>query len=135
MGYITPEYYNDEYKGLNAGNELEKYIERASDLIDQVTNYKIKDFESLHEFIQKQVKKATAAQVEFYVMQGGDAEVNAGDDMSTVGIGSFNYSVVHYGRDGRVNPDTKRISPNALAYLRPTGLLYQGLGVVHNVYF
>lgn len=135
MGYITPEYYIDTYKGIDAGDELEKYIERASDLIDQAINYKIDDVETIHPFIKKQVEKATAAQVEFYVLQGGDVEVNAGDDMSTVGIGSFNYSVGHDGRGGRVNPDTKRISPSALAYLRPTGLLYAGLDVVQNEFY
>lgn len=136
MGYITPEYYNNDYKGTDAGNELEKYIERASDLIDQVTNYKIKDIESIHEFIQKQVRKAVASQVEFYVMQGGDAEVNAGqNDVQNARIGSFQYGTAHDGKGGLGQADSRRVSPNAISYLEPTGLLYQGLGVMHNVYF
>lgn len=138
MGYITPEYYNDTYNGLDAGNELEKFIQRASDAIDQVTGYKLKQkpFEEWPEFIQGQVKKATATQVEFYVIQGGDAEVNAGqNDIQNVRIGSFQYGTAHDGKGGLGQADSRRVSPNAVSYLEPTGLLYQGLGVMHNVYF
>jgi hypothetical protein len=135
MGYITSQYYIDEYMGADAGSELEKYIKRASDLIDQVTGYKIKDFDSLPPFIQEQVKKATAAQVEFYVMQGGDEEVNAGtggNSMNDVWVGGFRYKVA--GERGE-NKQTNRVSPAALAYLEPTGLLYMGLGVVERAWY
>ena len=135
MGYITPEYYTDEYMGADAGSELEKYIKRASDLIDQVTGYKIKDFDSLPPFVQEQVKKATAAQVEFYVIHGGDEDVNAGNtDFARVAIGSFSYSVGSERETSTSNRDEQRVSPATLAYLEPTGLLYRGLGVVHSVY-
>lgn len=137
MGYITPEYYNNTYKGANAGVELEKYIERATDLIDQVTGYEIKDFDSLPDFIKNQVEKATAAQVEFYVMQGGDAALNAGaNDLKTVGIGSFNYNVGSPdGQGGVGSKDSQRVSPSTLSFLKPTGLLYSGLDVSHNVFY
>lgn len=138
MGYITPEYYTTDYKGLDAGDELEKFILRASDAIDQVTDYKLKQkpFEEWPIFLQEQVKKATATQVEFYVVQGGDAEVNAGqNDVQNVRIGSFQYGTAHDGRGGLGQTDSRRVSPNAISYLEPTGLLYQGLGVIHNVYF
>lgn len=143
MGYITPEYYLNEYKGVNAGAEaeLEKYIMRASDLINQVTNYKLleKDFELQPKFIQEQVRKAVATQVEFYVIQGGDMEVNAGtQDYGAVGIGSFNYTRGSTGQRSGVeigSRDEQRISPNSLAYLRPTGLLYTGLGVIENAWY
>ena len=135
MGYITPEYYTEQYKGADAGDDLEKYIERASDLIDQVTGYKIRDFENLPQFIKDQVMKATAAQVEYYVTQGGDEDVNAGNtDFARVAIGSFSYSVGSERGTSASNRDEQRVSPATLAYLEPTGLLYRGLGVVHSVY-
>ena len=135
MAYITLEYYTDIYRGADAGDDLEKYIERASDLIDQLTGYKIMDFENLPQFIKDQVMKATAAQVEYYVTQGGDEDVNAGNtDFARVAIGSFSYSVGGERGTSTSNRDEQRVSPAALAYLEPTGLLYRGLGVVHSVY-
>src|SRR5690606_13188923 len=135
VAYIDADYYTNIYRGADAGDDLEKYIERASDLIDQVTGYKIRDFDSLPQFIQEQVKKATAAQVEFYVMQGGDEDVNAGNtDFARVAIDSFSYSVGSERGTSNSNRDEQRVSPATLAYLEPTGLLYRGLGVVHSVY-
>ena len=138
MGYITSEYYNQTYQGVDAGDELEKYISRASDLIDQMTGYKLKEkpFEEQPQFIREQVKKATATQIEFYIIQGGDVEVNAGqNDFQNVGIGSFNYSIAHDGRGGLGKPDTRRVSPSTISYLESTGLLYAGLGSVQNAWY
>ena len=131
MGYITHDYYKNEYMGQDAGDQLDKYIERASDAIDMATNYILKgvQFEQLAQFLQDQVKKAVAAQVEYYVVMGGDAEVNAGQsNIGSVQIGSFSYSN---------DQSSKRsfISPNAMNYLSATGLLFNGIGVVQNVYY
>src|SRR5690606_37546886 len=135
VAYIDADYYTNVYKGADAGDDLDRYIERASDLVDQVTGYKIKDFDSLPQFTQEQVKKATAAQVEFYVMQGGDEDVNAGNtDFARVAIGSFSYSVGSERGTRSSNRAELRLSPAALVYLESTGLLYRGLGVVHSVY-
>ena len=40
MGYITLDYYQNDYKGAEIAdtNELELYIERASESVDQATN-------------------------------------------------------------------------------------------------
>ena len=137
MAYITPEYYTDEYKGADAGENLDRYIRRASDVIDQITGYALhgKNFEQLPQFIQDQVKKATAAQVEFYVVQGGAEEVDAGaHDAGQVRVGSFSYGggSSRGGAGGRGEP--ARISPTALGFLEPTGLLYRGLDVVDSAY-
>lgn len=135
MAYITPEYYTDEYKGADAGEDLGRYIQRASDMIDQVTNYSLAgvEFERLAQFIQDQVKKATAAQVEFYVVQGGPETVDAGThDAGQVRVGSFSYGGSSRGTSGRREP--VRVSPTALGFLEPTGLLYRGLGVIDSAY-
>lgn len=131
MGYITPEYYRDFYKGPEAGDDLEKLIERASDVVDQVTGYKIRDLEALPPFVQQQIKKAVAAQVEYFVLNGGDEAVNAGQgDIVSVGIGRFNYTVGSVGSGRLTEPkEATRVSKATIAYLEPTGLLYRGLGV------
>ncbi|MFB4164801.1 hypothetical protein ACE1TI_13465 [Alteribacillus sp. JSM 102045] len=138
MGYIDPDYYKNDYKGAEITDtvELERFIERASDVIDQATNFVIvnQDFKSLAQFLQNQVKKATAAQVEFYVMQGGYEDVNAGTQAAgNVSIGAFSYG----GSAGEENASKQelRISPATLEHLKPTGLLYQGLDVIHNAYY
>ncbi|HEO2443792.1 TPA: hypothetical protein VAP34_001993 [Streptococcus agalactiae] len=131
MPYITPEYYNNVYIGAAApdSSELEKYINRATDIIDQVTNYKLygQKLEKFPPLIQDLIMKATAAQVEFYVMKGGDAAINAGsDEMDSVSVGSFSYSKGGNGSEGN---QAARVSPSVLSYLAHTGLLYRGVSV------
>ncbi len=126
--YIDEQYYTETFRGADAGDDLEKLIQRASDVIDQVTGYKLvgQDVEELPQFIRAQVKKAVAAQVEFYVARGGYEEVDAGaEGFQSVSIGSFRYDT---GRStGQENRNADRVSPAALQYLAPTGLLYTGL--------
>lgn len=134
MPYITPEYYNDVYKGAAAPDsaDLERYIERASDIIDQVTNFQLygKDINSLPPLFRDLIMKATAAQVEFYVMKGGDAAVNAGTDgMNSVSVGSFSYSTGGSSSNGSSGTQSARVSPSVLSFLAPTGLLYRGVSV------
>ena len=130
MAYIDAEYYNNTYKGVDAGDDLDRYIERASDLVDQVTGYKIRDFEALPPFIQEQVKKATAAQVEFYVLNGGPEGVDGNDgSLNQVAIGSFEYQTGRMGQQTPAGKQEHRVAPAALAYLEPTGLLYRGVRV------
>ncbi|WP_077623837.1 hypothetical protein [Sediminibacillus massiliensis] len=131
MGYIDITYYRDDFKGKEEPDDttIERYIERASDVIDQVTRYSVANYgiDNLATFLQKQVKKATAAQVEFYVEKDGDSEVNAGTegDLGNVKVGTFSYG----GGGSTGNKQADRISPSALSYLEPTGLLYAGLDV------
>lgn len=134
--YITPEYYEKEYQGADAGDELKRYIKRASDAVDQVTGYALagKDFDNLPDFIREQVMKATAAQVEYYVVLGGSEEVTAGThDVGQVRIGSFSYSGSSRGGSSS-QAGVGRISPTAIGYLELTGLLYRGIGVVDSAY-
>lgn len=131
MAYIDAEYYNNTYKGVDAGDELDRYIERASDLIDQVTGYKIADLAVLHPRIQELVKKATAAQVEFYVLNGGPEGVDGSTDgsFSQVSIGAFQYQSGRINQQIPAGKQEHRVAPAALAYLEPAGLLYQGVRV------
>ncbi|MCT8138640.1 hypothetical protein H1D32_13350 [Anaerobacillus sp. CMMVII] len=127
--YIDNEYYRSEYMGveIDDNNQLLRYIKRASDIIDQVTNYKIKDFNELHPFIQEQVKKATAAQVEFFELEGGPEMATIGNTLNNVSLGKFSYGK---GTVPSNNQNSNIISTTVINYLKPTGLLYSGVATV-----
>ncbi|MDM5191129.1 hypothetical protein QUF93_00100 [Bacillus hominis] len=85
------------------------------------------DFDKLAPFINKQVKKATAAQVEFLVING--------ETSATVSEGGGGFSVGSYSENGMSAGATDapshydRYAITVVDYLRPTGLLYAGLCV------
>jgi hypothetical protein len=123
MPYIDYTYYVDTFKGTSISSEqFDLLVERASDLIDQITSYNLQgvDLTQQHQLIQNNVKKATAAQVEYMVTQGGELSIHGGSPAS-VSIGKFSYQAS--------SEQQPIISPAALNYLRPTGLLYRGVSV------
>lgn len=128
MPYIDKKYYDDEFNGESVEDvtEFDRMTKRASEVIDQLTMYKVamNGLESLNDFQQEQAKKATAAQVEFYQLKGGYTEVESGEDFSNFSIGSFTYSK----GGASSNKQADRISPSTMTYLEPTGLLYRGIG-------
>ena len=126
MPYVDKEFYTNEYQGAPLDDEAEfpRLSQRASDIIDQLTSYRIKTLEDWPEFIQTQVKKAVCAQIEFYQLKGGYEEVESGEDYSNFAIGSFSYSK----GGASSNKQADRVSPSVVTYLRPTGLLYTGIG-------
>lgn len=133
MPYIDTTYYTDEFKGLEVEdvNELNRMISRASDYIDQITNYKLKsiDFSTIDPFFQEQVKKAVCAQVEAWQRNGGLDE--SFDQPNNVSVGKFSYS---QGRNADNANRKRHVDQAVLEYLKPTGLLYSGIGVVSRAY-
>lgn len=130
MPYIDKPFYDDEYMGTPIPDveEFKRLSRRASETIDQMTNYTIKNYEftQLASFIQEQVKLATAAQTEFLALNG--EEVNHGDSTTSMSIGKF--SVTEGNRESqRMSRSQKRTSPAVIEYLVPTGLLYAGVEV------
>ncbi|ARJ26063.1 hypothetical protein B7492_34090 (plasmid) [Bacillus mycoides] len=131
MPYIDVDYYNNEYKGTPVADTslLERLIARASDQIDHIINYKLEgvDFDKLAPFIMKQVKKATAAQVEFLAING--------ETYATVSEGVGGFSVGSYSENGMSAGDNNasnfytQYAISVPKFLRPTGLLYSGLCV------
>ncbi|MFS0776255.1 hypothetical protein ABC255_09635 [Neobacillus sp. 3P2-tot-E-2] len=121
MAYIDYTYYSDNYKGTAITHDQFIVLsERASDVIDQVTSYGLHgaDFSELAPLIQSNVKKATAAQVEYMAIQGGELSIHGGSPTS-VNIGNFSYQAS--------NQEQPIVSPAAMNYLKPTGLLYRGV--------
>lgn len=130
MPYIDKDYYENDYKGMPITDNsiFDRYVRRASETIDSVTNYKLNSvgFESLAPFIQEQVKKATAAQIEYLLVSGQGAAMGAGG-FGQVSVGNFSYG----DKPGATSENRyeKMTSGAVLSYLEPTGLLYQGVGV------
>ena len=129
MPYIDATYYTDEYGGKSADNAaLAVFLDRATDIIDQLTNYKIVHAGGLTtypDFVQTQVKKATAAQTEFLILSGeGTANTGGGSSIQSVNLGSFSYT---RGPQPITGINGGRTSPAVIAYLQPTGLLYMGV--------
>jgi hypothetical protein len=128
MSYITLEYYRTEYLGEEVDDDkiLQKYINRATDTIDQLTKSRIlkQGLDKFPPLVQSQVKKAVASQVEYFAI---NETVNVGieGDVASASIGSFNYSDSNSG----LSRNEKMMSPSVVKHLMPTGLLYAGVDV------
>lgn len=128
MPYIDSNYYLKIYKGRNDYNGkytsesdiLYQSIERASDKIDFLIGFKIKsqaDQDALHPFQLEQLKKATAALTEYYIINGGQTAIESDSDLESVSIGEFSLS-----------KSAKNKIPNIVfEHLSHTGLLYSGI--------
>lgn len=131
MPYIDVDYYNNDYEGTPVADEtlLKRMIKRASEQIDSIIGYKLQgvDFTKVAPFIRDQVKKATAAQVEFLAINGITS--------ATVSEGGGGFSVGSYSENGMSAGANEAPSHHDLyaisvtEYLKPTGLLYAGIDV------
>ena len=119
--YADKEFYRNDFMGytIEDDEELNRLLKRASFVVDQVTNYKLKsiEFETLDPFFQEQVKLATCSQAEHFAKSGGVDAVSY-DDITSVQVGNFQYQS---SSGGQV------ITNDVYSFLKPTGLLYQGV--------
>ena len=124
MPYIDKTYYDDEFQGepVEEVTEFDRLAKRASEQIDQLTMFRINDIQKWPDFIQTQIKKATASIVEQYAISGG-YEAVSGSTLTNVSIGPFSYQE---GADGSVNDNIEKV---AYKHLAPTGLLHRGVSV------
>ena len=126
MGYIDYSYYSIDYKGvlIDDRDAFERLTQRASEIIDQMTNDSIHNigFDHFHTRIQDNIKKATAAQVEFMFLNGGAEMIHESNGITNASIGSFSYS--------ESSSEHKAMSQAAINYLRFTGLMYRGVNVI-----
>lgn len=134
--YITESYYVDVYLGKENA-DFERLSHRASDQIDIMTNYKTTFVKEDQDFVVEQVKKATAAMVEFYLSFGGyDKFISRNEDDPDIGdfsIGSFQYKTEKRMTFAGSSTQTKEaqfgIPDSVIQLLMPTGLLHAGVGV------
>ena len=119
MSYVDENYYNNEYLGTPVDDgEFDRLAKRASEEIDSLTGYKIKELESLHPRVQEQVKKAVCAHIESFQTQGGYEASQ--QELNNVSIGSFSYSAGDSATSGKV-------PAGVINHLKYTGLLYAGV--------
>ncbi|MDF0480264.1 hypothetical protein OL233_08205 [Vagococcus sp. PNs007] len=121
--YIDKKFYDDVFNGVSVeATDFEKFVVRASDVIDQVTAYQI-GYIGLSQFsdlVVGLIKKATAAQVEYYQLEGVDIDTTGSDsDAKSVSVGKFSYT----GSQGDQSKQAARVGPNVLAYLDGTNLV------------
>ena len=117
MGYITEDYYTNTYHGEETSDDLSILIERASDVIDTITNYAIGDISLLPSVIAERVKKATAYQVEYMAANGGLSSLNgAGFSQATIGR-------VCFSRATEANKKGVAVAPLSIPLLESVGLL------------
>lgn len=126
MAYIDRADYALFSSGADIPGDFNALVSRSEDMIDQLTQYRIKaqGFENLAPFVQAQVKKAVCAQCEYILNSGGLESVNGGGSQS-VTIGKFSVSGFTSAQQGSC-----AVSPLAVQYLAPTGLLYTGMDVM-----
>lgn len=121
--YINQEYYTNEFEGEEVvETDFPRFSKRASDVIDQLTSYQIPviGLDKFSELVQELVKKATAAQVEYYQLEGLEVDATGQtESASSVGLGKFNYSTGNTSNSRQ----SQRVAPNVLGYLDGTGLL------------
>jgi hypothetical protein len=123
MAHITAAFYNDEYFGAPAEDQFPRYAARASDDID-ITAGEPLNIDALPESQRILVKKATAAQVEWYVQNGDTYNEPQGGGES---IGSYSRSGL---AGGHSSPSPAALSPRARAYLDQSGLMYRAVRIL-----
>ena len=92
--YVDEVYYHDMFKGEPVDDtDFPALCQRAGEIIEEMTLYRLAE-ESLSlmpENIQKLVKNAVCAQIEYLDANGG-AEMDMGNGMSGATLGKFSYS-------------------------------------------
>ena len=119
IGFIDLDYYNDIYHGETAtDDELTKLIIRATDDINAKCNWQIDDIGDYAVIIKNLVYKATAAQVEWYVLNGNTYN---DDTIGDVTVSKFSYS-------GTIKGSSKNnLCSRANMFLEQTGLTFRGV--------
>lgn len=129
MPYLTYEEYNQLGFADMEEAEFNKLLPKASDVLDSVTRffYRENDLESDVPIRKEQFKKAVAAQVEYFHETGATTSYGM-NEPSTVTIGRTTLS--EGSKSSQSAPRNDLISKDVYFYLKETGLLYRGIGVV-----
>lgn len=125
---VDDDFYNDQYGGSKLPDGyIEANSKQAADIINQFCNFYF-DRHTIDELPFEQdktnVKKAMCAQLEHLFELGGNTELTGQNAPTGVGIGNFSMSGMKQNNTGMKSVRSEK----ALQYLRPTGLLYRGVG-------
>ena len=122
MAYIDSAYYSAW--GGTVTEDFDTLANRASDIVDMLTRFKAREFDTLSELQQELIQKATCCQVDFFAEYG----LNSTQD----GGGTWTVGKVSVGRSSGIYGEytAKGLSPSAVAYLEQSGLMYRGVMVL-----
>ena len=120
MSYANFTYYSTIWKGESAESDISKYLERASDDIDMITDNQI----DISELTTKQLdylKKANCIQADYYVSRGYDEDV---------------YNSLSIGKVSLSGPMKKvsELNEKAKQYLNSAGLLDRSVRICIDQY-
>ncbi len=130
MAYVTESYYESTYYGIDAGTDFNRLAARASD--DITANCPLAEKDStgeallLDDLTTEQLallKKATCAQIEYYVQNGDDYNDASGG--SGARIGSYSE-----GSGGKSIKKAGGLAPRAAGYLEQSGLASRAVHVI-----
>jgi len=131
MAYLTfQEYKTFGFTELTE-TEFDSLINRAGDAVDSVTRhfYKFNDINDDVEFRRELFKKAVGAQVEYFHDMGATSSHGLSEP-STIQIGRTSVSKGSRNASGQNEQQNKLVSDDVYMYLKGTGLLYKGIGVM-----
>lgn len=124
MIYTTPEYYANEYEGIEVNAELlPKLIKRASRDINSLTGFRIR-FGEMSATNQILVQQAVCAQVEFLAVNG-ESSSTVLEGGGSVSIGAYSESSASKGSSS--SQQTSTHAEGILNYLYAAGLMYAGV--------
>lgn len=113
--YADKDYYSEVFKSKEIPHDdIEKYLERASDCVDRITRMKIVrlgGFTALSDFQKRQVQLATCHQADYLYT------VNQLDGVSSYSIGGVSVTM----------EATQKYSSDTISCLNLAGLTYRGL--------
>lgn len=127
MNYIDIDFYKEFTKTEIDEDTFEQLLEISCRVIDDKTMNKTTKFDTYSDFVKERIQKAVASQIKKLVKDGG---VNAIDKSNIVSesIGGYNYTKASKTEQKVETINGIEISPMVDIYLRPTGLLYRGIG-------
>ena len=127
MNYIDIKFYEEFTKTKIDEDTFDQLVEVAARIIDDKTMNRAPNFDTFPDFVKERIQKATASQVKKLVKDGG---MNAIDKANLVSesIGSYNYTKASKNEKQVETINGIEVSPMVDVYLRPTGLLYRGIG-------
>jgi len=130
MPYLTYEEYIDLGFEEMEQSEFEILLKRASGVLDSVTRsfYKFNNINEDVEWRREQFKKAVAAQVEYFHETGATTSYGM-NEPTHVTIGRTSMTAGS-NKNAQAKPQNSFICSEVYLYLKDTGLLYKGIGVL-----
>ena len=127
MILVDLDFYQNVYHGKTISEDFfNNNVDQAIDIVNDwcrcyFDDHVLEDLSFTQD--QTRVKKAVCAQVEYFSELGGNTEMSkANHTVTSLSIGNF--SMANSGSSG----PSSLYSSKAYNYLRPTGLLYGGIG-------